>query len=175
MQKNGTNSNEPEPPPWRTSEAKKALVALLDNDVDGRIHNMSGDDVYRLSPLFQLYAKNNFKTNLRNLKDSHRKTLENVARHENALEHDRKIVPKKTLTPRLYPRFDYSGAKKLLAEDVKQGKHKEVKPILFHQSRPEYQQFPLDVFRKHIYQEELAQNGRSYWMNKKNVEQAKKR
>ena len=81
----------------------------------------------------------------------------------------------KTITPREYPRFDNSDAKKLLAKDVQENKHKEAQPIVFHQSRPEYLQFPLNVFRKHIYQEEYAQKGRSYWMHKKKVQQEKKR
>ena len=164
----------PKPSPWRTSDAKKDLASLLDEDSDGRIHAMSVDDVYMLSPLFQVYEKANFKTNLKNLKESIRKTREQAVLHEEALRHDRKLVPVKP-TPRGYPRFDTSVAKQLLEKDVKDNKHKGIKPRIFQQSRPEYLDFPLDVFRKHIYQAEYAQNGRSYWMHKKKTQEEKKR
>jgi hypothetical protein len=160
--------DKPNPPPWRTSDAKKALALMLENDVDGTIHAMHHSAVYMMSPLFQAYDPKNFQTNLKNLKEATQKDKSIVAFHQKAFEHDRNLVPTKDLTPRGYPRFDVSAAKALLARDVKEGKHKEgnIRIIDFQQTRPEYRSFPLAVFRKHIYQEEYNQNARGYWMHK---------
>jgi SAP domain len=61
-------------------------------------------------------------------------------------------------------------------DDIKQMKHATTKPKEFQQSNAAYMMFPPHIFRKHIYQEEYAQVGRSYWMNKKKekAEQEKK-
>ena len=42
-----------------------------------------------------------------------------------------------------------------------------LEPKLFHNFRPEYKLFPLDVFRAHIYQERKARYMRAYWLYKK--------
>ena len=55
--------------------------------------------------------------------------------------------------PSAQPRWYGSKAEKLLAQDVKDGKHLEMKPRFLHTTKDEYKVFDLDVFRKHIYQE----------------------
>ena len=40
---------------------------------------------------------------------------------------------------------------------------------MLYSSRPEYQEFDLDVFRKHIYQEIRKQEGQAYWLVKRNL------
>ena len=49
-----------------------------------------------------------------------------------------------------------------------------MKPKPFQNTRPEYQAFDLEDFRKHIYQEEYAQSGRSYWLHKNQKKQEMK-
>jgi hypothetical protein len=63
------NANLPEPPPWKTSKAKKTLRILLENDADGEIHSMDAAAVQMLSSLFEDYSETNFKTNLRRTPD----------------------------------------------------------------------------------------------------------
>jgi hypothetical protein len=49
-------------------------------------------------------------------------------------------------------------------------------PKDLHQSQIDvYGLFPLGIFRRHIYQEEYAQSGRSYWMNKKQEKDDRKK
>jgi hypothetical protein len=64
-----------------------------------------------------------------------------------------------------------------LKQDVKNNKNLypvKLKPQSFQKTRPEYQEFPLEIFRKHIYQEQYAQVGQSYWMAKKAEKKKKK-
>jgi hypothetical protein len=55
------------------------------------------------------------------------------------------------------------------ASDVKQDidaeLHETLKPNALRQSRPEYQDFPLIVFRDHMHQEKSCGRERSYWLN----------
>jgi hypothetical protein len=161
------------PPPWRHSKAKEVLQALLQSDLDGSIHAMDADDVYKLSPLFAPYKIGNFKTNLENLKSSIAGNAEAVRSDHQALRHDQHKLSStfSTLTSRGYPRWETSAAKNMLARDIKEKKHQvaNATPNDLWKSRPEYQQFPLEVFRQHIYQEEYSQSGRSYWMHKKKL------
>jgi hypothetical protein len=159
------------PQAWRNSEAKKALVLLLENDVDGRVQQMHHSDVYMMSPLFKAYDPKNFQLNLKNLKDAMKKDKCLADFHREAFEHDRALVPVREVTPRGYPRFDVSSAKALLTKDVREGKHKNIKPADFQKTRPEYGVFPPDVFRKHIYQEEYRQQGSGYWQHRKQAKQ----
>ena len=46
-----------------------------------------------------------------------------------------------------------SEAKKLLKQDIDDGKHLQFKPSDFHATREEYKTFSLKVFQNHIYQE----------------------
>ncbi len=157
--------------PWRHSEAKAYLTALLETDTDGEIHRMDPQDVFKMSDLFKPYKFHNFKTNLENLKENLKKEREAVQIDEKAFLNDRSLIPRRPLTFNGYPPWNTSSAKKLLEHDVMENKHKEggIKPRELRLSRLEYQEFPLTVFRKHIHQEEYAQRGRSYWMHKKTL------
>lgn len=103
-----------------------------------------------------------------------------------AFESDRKKFPKQATTPRGYPRWDGSAAKILLKKDIHENNHKrevvqtdgtirQIKPSEFQKTSDEYQNFPTDIFRGHIYQEEKAQRARSYWMHKKEENEKRKR
>ena len=70
-----------------------------------------------------------------------------------ALVHDRNFYPKAIYNHRGEPVWPGSAAEKSLFEDIDNGKHNEMKPRDLHQSRMEYQVYPLTVFRGHIHQE----------------------
>jgi len=84
-----------------------------------------------------------------------------------ALASDRHVHPPPAITSRGYPRWCGSEAERLLKADIDDGNLTGIKPKDLHQSRPEYQAFPLKVFRDHIAQETRSRLGRSYWQNRK--------
>jgi hypothetical protein len=61
-----------------------------------------------------------------------------------------------------------SEAKKLLIQDIDVGKHLQMKPSALRLTRKEYEDFKIDVFRKHIYQEIDSRTKRAYRFAKKN-------
>jgi len=77
--------------------------------------------------------------------------------------------PRNKLTSRGQPFWDTHQANDLLAKDVKSGKASTMTPLILHSTRPEYQEFHLEVFRKHIYQEIQKQEGQQYWLPKRNL------
>ena len=56
----------------------------------------------------------------------------------------------------------------LLLEDTKNGKAKKLKRKLLWNSREEYQNFTLEDFWKHVYQEKYRQLAGPYWQKKRN-------
>ena len=152
--------------PWRNSEAKAQVKLLIESDE--LYMNMCEHELYLLSELFQQYPEDRFVINVANLKKSIKDHRQQVERQEAALEHDRQLFPKQQSTFWGYPRWDTHDANHLLRKDVQQKKQTSMQPKELHATREEYHtDFHLGVFRKHIYQEEYKQSGRSYWMNKK--------
>ncbi len=82
---------------------------------------------------------------------------------EKALAHDRKIYKPRDTNANGTKRWDRSAAKQLLHQDVKEKRHVNKTPMQLWNSRDEYKDFDLATFRGHVYQEEYAQKGRSYW------------
>ena len=54
------------------------------------------------------------------------------------------------------------------------GTVKNIKPQQLWKSREEYKEFPLKIFRKHVYQERTKQLAAPYWQHKRNKSARKK-
>lgn len=81
--------------------------------------------------------------------------------------HDLAIV-KSTRQPGNKTPWHRTECPKLLKQDVNEGQHLKLTPVQFHQSRDEYKDFNLSVFRKHIYQEVDSRPKRDFrWEKKK--------
>ena len=72
------------------------------------------------------------------------------------------------MTIRGYPFWDSHPANLLLKEDVEIGLVSRVKPAELRALRKEYKEFPLKVFRSHIYQEQRERREKDYWVVKRN-------
>ena len=68
-----------------------------------------------------------------------------------------------------YPNWHTHEARHSLRQDIAEGKHKAMKPKELHETRTEYQQFPLDVFRHHIYQEAEREERQKARFDKKKI------
>lgn len=142
----------PPPPKWGKSPAKE----LLYEDICTGIikPEMNGDEVYLMRPEFQLYKLNNFKSNLKNLREAIALDYGRMQRDRKYYRQDRHRLsvirandPPEELVWHRHP------AMALLEQDVSAGLHKQKKPSELYQSRDEYKDFPPDVFRKHVHQE----------------------
>ena len=94
-----------------------------------------------------------FSSRLRGVHDQIKKSYERADRDFRAFIHDRQIHPQPLLDHRGCPLWNTSKAKELLCRDMDLGKHKRFKPMVLWYARPEFQEYPLEVFRKHIHQE----------------------
>ena len=150
------------PAPWQKSEAKKLLTKDI---LDGKVTaGMKPKDVYSMHEEYKPYKYENFKNNLLGLHKSMQKLQGFADADSVALAHDLQVRPRATNNPRGYPRWDRSEAERLLKDE---NEHQTMKPKELHQKRKEYQEFPLDVFRDHIYEEVRKRTVSLYWSTKK--------
>ena len=139
---------------------------------------MPAKDVYQMrSNLYKGYKFNNFKANLDALRKRVTKDKNRADEDLAAFLHDMEIrsQPAAAMEAGRYPRWQDSDAEQLLKIDIDTGIGTSLKPEELWKSRAEYQSFPLDVFRKHIYQEARAEAEKSYWLHKKKQKEEKKK
>lgn len=103
--------------------------------------------------------------------DVHGKKMRN-ALDEEFLKHDKTLHK---LAEDLPGYWDGSAAQQLLKEDVSHNRHNMVKPRFLRLERTEYQEFDLDKFRPHIYQETRSLKETPYWTYRKAKKERKKR
>jgi hypothetical protein len=145
--------------PWKKSRAKEILYKDI---LEG---------TFQMHPEYQQYKKQNFRTNLKNLLKATREKQCAANSDDRALVDDINTLSNHVLhTPGAAanePSWNNSEAKKLLEDDISNGMHLIMKPTSLWLYRDEYQAFPEDKFRNHIYQEMRRRVSTSYWLEKK--------
>ena len=153
---------------WRTSEAKKQLKKLIEDGVVTRQSDPIHVYTHMCDGIFTNYKLENFKTNLKNLLKKGEEKKMNVARDAAAFANDLAIVGRPATSPRGGPVWHRSEAKRLLEDDVRNGRNRGIDIEVFRTEygNGEYQKFGQKEFREHIYQIERKCRERSYWMSK---------
>jgi hypothetical protein len=141
---------------WKNSKAKALLIRLL-LDSTSDIHNKSPEEVWESSEWFQKFPMHRFVGNLMNIKETLEVKGKVVKEDILLIEAELAALKLSNMTKRGYPHWHTHAAKKLLADDVMLEQNKAMKPKDFRVTRQEYKEFPLDVFRSHIYQEQRKQ------------------
>jgi len=149
------------PVPWGKSKAKE----LLFQDIAAGRAVGTAREIYSSRPEYAAAQPNfnAFAGNFYRLRKWIAKHQERADEDAAALAHDVLENPRAMMDPRGYPRWDQSDAFKLLKQDIADGKQDEMAPQQLHQSRDEYKDFPLEVFRNHIYQELREIREKAYW------------
>lgn len=120
-------------------------------------------------PLFRQYKKKSFMDNYSRLKKSIASRASAVAYDKGAFSRDSEAFPRNEFTDRGYRRWDGHTAQKQLENDVKHGIFQGIAPQEIHRRQDRlYHEFPLEVFRKHIYQEERKQREAKAWQDQRN-------
>jgi hypothetical protein len=159
---------------WKASTAKSVLFELL-LDENSYIHRQTNDHVYESHPCFQEFDPKYFKKHLKTLRKLAKETLKLIAKEEEDYQQDLLRFPRTSMTSGGYPHWDTHQSSVLLHDDVKSGLASTLKPAELRARRIEYQDFPPNVFRGHIYQEKRHQKEGDYWIPKRNKEAQKKR
>jgi hypothetical protein len=144
---------------WQNSDAKaKLYAALVNGDIplDPPTDEDSEEvEEYREKyPIVASYPRPDlFPSRLAALREQVKEGLTRAEEDQIAFDIYVKNHPKSTVAANgKYPEWEGSAAQRLLAEDIENELHLDKLPQDLHDSRAEYQQFPLKVFRDHIYQ-----------------------
>ena len=158
------------PTKWGKSKAKD----LLRHDIITGVvkPEMDGATVFLMRPEYQLYKEDNFKSNFKNLREVIDKQYKRMQQDVQFYAHDRGLLlelRKKEPLPGADNQWHQSEARRLLKIDIDNGEHTRKKPSVLYKSREEYQEFPPDVFRKHIHQEVDERSSRLFRFEKKSL------
>lgn len=136
---------------WRKSEAKKLLAQDI---IDGLITSDDNpEEVFFYRPEYAASTQRLWKGRLTSLLAAITSAHARAIADEGALLHDRGMFAAPSHNYRGEPRWDGSAAQGWLKIDVAAGLHEQLKPKELQKKRRAYLQYPLDVFRDHIYQE----------------------
>jgi hypothetical protein len=181
---------------WENSTAKQVLSTLLRDKTSwankiinsdpsfgvlrSRSTNKTIGTIHVRNKLFTRYPLKNFITNLRSLKNAIDTEYINVDFDQEA--YDKEIVkyPMQQMLKVGYPRWNHpdNHAKKLLEEDTKKDglyEKENLKPKDLKVTRPEYHNFPDEIFRNRLYKAKSAHKEKPYWQNERNKSMRKKK
>ena len=156
--KDSASAKKPDPDSWRNSKARSLLESMLRTDQIPA--SMKPKQVYELRQEFKDFDPEykNWGSRLSSLRSQVNK--ERFRFHEDSLafENFRKLNPLPTHDSQGKLLWDRSAAKEFLRSDLKEGKHEIMKPQELWNSRLEYyENFTLEVFRNHLYQEKRTE------------------
>lgn len=145
---------------WAGSDGRELLKQDI---IAGHVHELSDpEQVYNSRDEFKLFKLSNFRTNLANLLEQIISEFERLEVDSEAYGHDLAIILEmRANNPQQKRPWHRSPCKELLEKDIDDKKHlaidpmtnKKVTPKQLYQSRIEYREYTLKVFRNHIYQE----------------------
>ena len=125
------------------------------------IKNMPEEDVWKSHSEFQLYEFEKLKTYNQNMATLTSKRKNLIDQEEESFKRDMsKLQERSNVTCRGYPFWHTHPASILLKDHVTDemlGKVEKMKPHQLWNLTVEYQDFPLSIFRKHLYQERSKQ------------------
>ena len=151
-------------PKWRNSNKKEVLWKDI---VDYKEDGMEAVEVYEMHDgIYHKFEFKLFKTNLKNLRNVVEKDIERMYLDSAAYYNDMfKVRPPRSQTNK--PHWNTRVAKDLLEIDLDEDLHTLFEPKELWLIRYEYQEFELDVFRKHIHQAVGARRKEKYWEDMK--------
>lgn len=136
---------------WINSQAK---ILLQDDIIRGVVHaQMAPRDVYQMRKEYLEFKYENFRTNLKSLRDAVATSILQMQMDSLFFGHDKSIMMNERQNAPRRLLWIESLAPSLLKKDIDEGLHEHLTPAELYASRTEYQAFPLQIFRNHIYQE----------------------
>jgi hypothetical protein len=147
---NNNNRKKKKKQPWADGQSKALLRSgILSGEITPQ---MKPQEIWNLHPeVHGAWGYANWSNNLRTLRSAIERDRSRM--QQDALAYGQTIAIVSALPRSNEPVWSLSAAPALLKKDVDDNKHKELKPKELWQSRQEYQEFSLEEFRPHIYQE----------------------
>lgn len=136
---------------WANSKAKSILrQGILDGTIKLDVDELA---LYESNDEHKKWKFENWQSNLRNLRNAIARDRGRMARDARDFGHDKGQVRHLRQNDSTPVPWHKTACPKLLKKDIDEGQHLTMAPRELYITKPEYQQFPLSVFRKHIYQE----------------------
>lgn len=149
---------------WGRSQSKAILRRGIINGVIKT--DMTPEQVFALNPAEHgKWPWNNWKSNLKNLRDAIGQDRGRMAEDARAYGHDKAIIIQNRVGESVP--WHKSACVKFLKKDVDAGKPWEMQPWELWQTRVEYQAYSLICFRNHIYQEIDSRPKRAFRFERK--------
>lgn len=151
---------------WIHSQAKAMLRDdIINGVVDAQMAPMA---VYQMREEYTAFKYENFRNNLKSLLNAVATSIDRMEMDSLFFGHDKSIMMNERMNkPRASPLWIESLAPIFLKQDIDEGLHNHLTPAELYASREEYQDFPLKVFRNHIYQEVDTRSKRAHRYAKK--------
>lgn len=157
--------------PWNRSKAKALLMEGL------RVGFIPMDNtLISLREIAAMYPEfggcdtdlKKFSSRLRNARIYVRNNVQRALSDKLMIEHDIELLRLTRLTSNSSRKIWHgSAAEMLLLADVDNEMHTKLRPQMLYNSRPEYKEFSLDIFRGHIYQEIRTRKFKQQFLNRK--------
>jgi hypothetical protein len=164
---------------WRGSKAKQIILEDLEEGIlsldEHKVSTKDAWEVYRQLPEFVDVVFSQFQVRVNDHRKLVKKRSNQSETEMQALLHDRQLFPRQTHNHRGEPVFDFSVAKQLLREDVRDKKHTTMVPSELQRTRPEYMTFKPNKFKHRIYQEVRRQKFIFYLELKRDAEKLRRR
>ena len=163
--------------PWYTSVNKvsKAYSLLfmmyMDSTMSQAVRSLSDEELWKSHPQFQLHELKKFETYNKNMKILTSKRTALISKEEDSYNADLLILSTRGEISRDVPLWNTHVASDMLKEHIEEemsGAITKTKPQMLWKSMKEYQDFPLSIFRKHMYQERTKQLAAPFWQHKRN-------
>lgn len=144
----------PPPKKWGQSKAKQLLQRdLATGSIPLSGHLMNARQVYDSRPEYAMFPFDLFPRRLSALRTEAKAQNNRRNLDSQAYAHDRQLFPHPTHSTNGTPRWEGSEAERLLKLDITADLYPQHTPQEMYQSRRQYQDFSLEVFRGHIHQE----------------------
>ena len=164
MIKDGGALEEKEKDPW--NKANPVWQLLRKDIVDEEIpFEMDAETAYNLREEYKIMSLHRFKSRLTSMIAMVEAGQARAADDAMDLIHDRLIYPRPAYNDRGEPEWVDHEARELLGIDMDNNLHKRMAPRELYMRRRQYQEFSLETFRGHIYQEEHTRKWKAQWVD----------
>lgn len=143
---------------WRKSQAREILLEDLESGVlpleaDYVTAQVAWETMYVNLPEFLNVVFSQFEARLKDHRKQVSRRRQATETQLHAFRHDRRLYPRQTHNQNGERVFSLSAAKPLLKEDVVDEKHLQMTVEALRNSRPEYREWSLAIFRRRLHQE----------------------
>jgi hypothetical protein len=160
---------------WIHSKEKENLKDDIINGVVSE--TMHAREVYEMrNGSYHKFPYHRFQDNLKNLRKAIQMARDSAREDEIAFGNVMREWPRQEEAgaTRTYPPWHNSRAKALLLEDIEAGIIDGYCPSIVRQTRPEYMEYPPQVFRDHLNKEKKKPEIKAYWEHQRALAKAKK-